>query len=173
MLSLNRSSLLGVLMLALPAWTVAADKAAPLVNPAGVASVAGTASMGAPAPAKAASCDARGSVGELKSQSFSQAFSTSPSLCGSLASVLKRLFSRSAGAGRKLEGDKPLNLVTARREYQAAQADPAFSAELKSLTADEADPIRRAALEAALLDEQGYYEARDLLLRELSQKLGL
>lgn len=127
----------------------------------------------ASAAPREARCEARSSVDDVKGQRFTQAFSAPAQVCGSLRAVLKRLFSREAAAGRKLEKDRPLNLDSARREYKTAMADPALAAQLKTLQAEESDPLRRRALEAALLDEQGHYEARDLVLREIATELGL
>ncbi len=86
--------------------------------------------------------------------------------CTSIGKVLGRMMAGRKAGGRKLEEDKPLDLAAAERERQTALADPELRADLAALTWQEADPARRAVLEAAVFHDFGHYQARDLALRQ-------
>ena len=120
-----------------------------------------------------AKCEARSTIAGVQKSTLLQAFWAGPDDCNSIRAVLGRLGSSTKAGGRKLEGDKPLNVAAAERERRVALADPAFKAQFDALLAAEADPLRRQLLEAALLDQNGHYLARDLLLRQISVSLGL
>lgn len=92
--------------------------------------------------------------------------------CNSLQNVLRRLAGTSTSAGKKLEGDKPLDVAAATRERQQAHADPEFAKALQEAQAPESDALRRLVLEAALLEEFGHFAARELVLREAQALLG-
>ena len=85
--------------------------------------------------------------------------------CTSIGKVLSRMMAGRKAGGRKLEDDKPLELAAAERERQTALADPELRADLAALIGQEADPARRAVLEAAVFHDFGHYQARDLALR--------
>ncbi len=91
-----------------------------------------------------------------------------PALCNSLLKILARLASGQKAGGRKLEGDKALDVAAAQRERQTALAEAGFRAEFEALTDEENDAVRKLVLEAALLHNHGFYLARDLLLRQLA-----
>lgn len=88
--------------------------------------------------------------------------------CLSIGKVLSRMVAGRKAGGRKLEDDKPLDLAAAERERQTALADPELRADLAGLTGQEADPARRAVLEAAVFHDFGHYQARDLALRQVA-----
>jgi hypothetical protein len=91
--------------------------------------------------------------------------------CGSLMSVLDRLFNTRKTGGRKLEEDRPFNVQAAQTDLAKAQADPEVRARLEKLRRTVADPTRRLVYEAAVLDEEGYYGARDLRINQIKQQL--
>jgi len=88
--------------------------------------------------------------------------------CGSVKTVLLLLVGQRKVGGRKLEGDKPLDVAAARQERQQAMADAEFREVLTHEQQGEADPQRRLLLEAAALHEFGHFKARDLVLGELA-----
>lgn len=91
--------------------------------------------------------------------------------CDSLVSVWKKLFTRSQIGGRQLEEKQPLDPRAAQQEIDQARKTPALRAELDRIQKYEADPQRRQLLEAALFDDEGFYQARDLRIQELQSKL--
>jgi len=118
-------------------------------------------------------CDTRATVANLqKNASFTQVFLADADTCNSLRNILKRLSGSSVSGGKKLEASKALDPVAAGRERAAAKAETEFAAELAALQAQETDPVRRLVLEAALLDENGKYAARDLVLSEIQALIG-
>lgn len=88
--------------------------------------------------------------------------------CGSVTMVLRQLLGQRKVGGRKLEGDKPLDVAAAQQERQRALADAEFRQALLQEQQDESDPRRRLLLEAGTLHEFGYFKARDLVLGELA-----
>ena len=93
----------------------------------------------------------------------------SPQRCSSLIATAKRLDSDAKKAGRKLEGDKPLDERAAEQERAAAQRDPDIAAALAAELGTETDPARRLLIEATVMHDKGLYKARDLLLMQLRQ----
>jgi hypothetical protein len=91
--------------------------------------------------------------------------------CGSLASVLSKLAQRGKVGGKRLEEEKPVNLNGAQANLRAAQRDPAVRARLERVRAAVEDETMRLVYEAAILDEEGYYNARELLIQQLLQRL--
>jgi len=122
-------------------------------------------------------CDARTTVQALNDARIAAAaaiagsYAVDPNknakLCASLGKVLWRLINGQKSGGRKLEGDKPMDLAEAERERQAALADPALRAELDSVLSQEPDAARRLVLEAAVMHNNSHYLARDLAMRQL------
>jgi hypothetical protein len=91
--------------------------------------------------------------------------------CGSLMSVLDRLTNTKKSGGRKLEEDRPFNPQAAQADLAKAQADPEVRQRLDKVRKQISDPNRRLLYEAAILDEEGYYSARDLRINQLKQQL--
>jgi hypothetical protein len=91
--------------------------------------------------------------------------------CGSLMSVLDRLTNTKKSGGRKLEEDRPFNPQAAQADLAKAQADPEVRQRLDKVRKQISDPKRRLLYEAAILDEEGYYSARDLRINQLKQQL--
>lgn len=91
--------------------------------------------------------------------------------CGSLMSVIDRLLNTRKAGGRKLEEDRPFNAQAAQADLAKAKADPEVRQRLDKINKEVADPTRRLVYEAAVLDEEGYYSARDLRINQLKQQL--
>ncbi|MNE85769.1 hypothetical protein D3C80_1828040 [compost metagenome] len=73
--------------------------------------------------------------------------------------------------GRKLEEDRPYNPSQAQANYAQAQADPDVRQRLDAVGKEVSDGNLRLLYQAAILDEEGYYGARDMLVRQLRQQL--
>ena len=107
-------------------------------------------------------------------QAFNAVFVQAPTKgvdCGSIASVWHKLALRGKTGGRKLEADAPLDLEVASRQLQQAQRDPTVSARLAAVQQNTSNPIELAILQAAILDEEGLYTARDARVADLSVSL--
>jgi hypothetical protein len=87
--------------------------------------------------------------------------------CSDLSKVLGRLAHGSRQAGKKLEDDKPLDVAAAQAELdQALQQDPELKAQLDALRSTVTDEQTRLIYEAALLQSNSLYGARDLRLQQ-------
>lgn len=91
--------------------------------------------------------------------------------CGSLASVLERVVNTRKRGGRRLEDERPFNPSEAQADLAQAHGDPAVRRRLEQIRKDVPDGPQRLLYEAATLDEEGYYSARDLRIRELQRQL--
>jgi hypothetical protein len=90
--------------------------------------------------------------------------------CTSLSSVTGRLFHQKPVGGRGLEDAKPFDPAAAQADLDEAMRDPDTGKRLAALH-DVTDENLRLYLEAAVLDEDGHYAARDLRIRQLQQRL--
>lgn len=86
--------------------------------------------------------------------------------CGSLQNVLTMLERSNRTGGRRLETDKPFDPVAAQANLDAALRKPEVRARLDELRAVE-DANERLAYEAAVLDDEGFYDARNLKLDQI------
>lgn len=91
--------------------------------------------------------------------------------CGSLASVLHLVGNTPKQGGRKLEDERPFDAHEAQAELAQAHADPVLRRRLDEIRKDIPDGPQRLLYEAATFDEEGYYSARDLRIRQLQQQL--
>ena len=91
--------------------------------------------------------------------------------CDSLRSVLSKLSSDQRIGGRKLEDDKPFDEAAAQKDLEAARRDPNIRSRIEKIRRQVADENARLALEAAVMDEAGHYGGRELLIRQLRQRL--
>lgn len=91
--------------------------------------------------------------------------------CSSLTSVMDKVIHRNRTSGRRLENEKPLNITDAEANLAAALRTPAISARLAKLKQEVPDEKVRLYLEAAILDEEGYYNARELRIQQLMEKI--
>lgn len=94
-----------------------------------------------------------------------------PIECGSLESVLASVAKTHKAGGRKLEEDRPFNLQEAQANLAEAQSEPLVKRRLEQIRKNVQDANQRLLYEAATLDEEGYYGARDLRIRQLQQQL--
>lgn len=88
--------------------------------------------------------------------------------CGSLASVWQKVTLRGREGGRKLDGDKPLDVPAAQREWEGALRDATVGPRLMALQKTISDPTELTLYQAAVLDEEGLYAARNWRLVELT-----
>ena len=105
---------------------------------------------------------------------LSQIFSKSPNGVASFASVTvvaDKIINRKKTGGRKLEEDKPLDVKVAQANLDAALKSPEVKARLEKARKDIPDEKQRLAYEASILDEEGYYSARELKIQQLLQRL--
>jgi hypothetical protein len=93
--------------------------------------------------------------------------------CDSLVTVLSSLIDGKRSGGRKLEQDKPLDPADAQANLAAALQDPQVKEQLDGLKRDVSDENIRILYEAAVLDAEGFYGARELLIEKLRQNLGV
>jgi hypothetical protein len=102
---------------------------------------------------------------------FIKSLSDTNAACGSVKVVLSRVVSREKTGGRKLEPDKPLDLKKAQANLEAALKDPEIKARVDKARAEIKDENVLLAYEAAVFDEEGFYDARDLKIQQLQQRL--
>jgi len=102
---------------------------------------------------------------------FFNSFMASNPPCGSGKAVLNRIVSRDKTGGRKLEPDKPLDTKKAQANLDAALADPAIKARIDKARAEIRDESVLLAYEAAVFDDEGYYDARELRVQQLLQRI--
>lgn len=91
--------------------------------------------------------------------------------CDSLRAVLGKLSHGERTGGRKLEGDRPFDEAAALKDLEAARRDPPIRNRIEKIRREVVDENARLALEAAVMDEEGHYGGRELLIRQLRQKL--
>lgn len=94
-----------------------------------------------------------------------------PAACGSLESVVAKVTRQTKVGGRRLEKDRPLNPAEAQANLAAAQKNPAVQTRLEQVAKEVQDANVRMVYEAAFLDEEGFYAARDLKIQQLQQAL--
>jgi hypothetical protein len=94
--------------------------------------------------------------------------------CSGLMRVMRLILGEiTPPGGRKLKPLSGLDHANAKAQYAEALANPAFVADLQARTANWTDPIVRKIIEAALLDDHGYYGAQMLLVQELRATAGV
>lgn len=101
---------------------------------------------------------------------FSNFMSSNPP-CGSAKAVLHRVLNREKTGGRKLESDKPLDMKQAQTNLDAAMKNPEIRARIEKARREITDENARLAYEAAIFDDEGYYDARELKIQHLLQRL--
>jgi hypothetical protein len=124
------------------------------------------AALGSSLGASADSCRAADTLKAFRQRLGNADFSSS--VCSSINAVLKRVLQGDKVGGRQLEPTKALDRQAAAQERANAARDPEFARDLKNETNGETDPLRRLVIEAALLDDTGAYQARDLLIEQIS-----
>jgi hypothetical protein len=104
-------------------------------------------------------------------KAFIKSFGDKQPPCGSGKVVLSRVINREKTGGRKLEPDKPFDLKKAQANLEAALKDPAIKARIDKAHADIKDENVLLAYEAAVFDDEGYYDARELKIQQLLQRI--
>ena len=92
--------------------------------------------------------------------------------CSALGKVFGRLANGSRPAGKRLEDEKPLDVAAAQAELdRALQQDPELKAQLEALRNAVTDEQERVIYEAALLQSNNLYGARDLRLQQFIKQV--
>lgn len=91
--------------------------------------------------------------------------------CSSVMRVLVELQKGKSAGGRKLKPGH-FDRAAAEKELATARADPAFNESLRAALSGVTDPAARKVVEAAVLDDAGYFSARELLMNELFELSG-
>jgi hypothetical protein len=87
--------------------------------------------------------------------------------CGSLTTVWGKITRQGKTGGRQLEKDRPLNVAEAEANLATALKNPVVRERLDRVAMEVDDPGARLVYEAAILDEEGFYAARDLKIQQL------
>ena len=92
--------------------------------------------------------------------------------CADLGKILSKLVNSGVQAGKKLEHDQPFNSAAAQAELdQALQQNPELKSQLDALRSAVTDDYERMLYEAALLQSNSLYGARDLRLQQFIQQV--
>ena len=90
--------------------------------------------------------------------------------CGSLATVIDHLANRKRTGGRRLEEEKPLDVKAAQADLDKAMKDEEIRARLDKARTTFPDETAAMIYQAAILDSEGYYAARDLIVSQLMER---
>jgi hypothetical protein len=90
-----------------------------------------------------------------------------PSVCLSLATVFDRITNNRRGAGKRLEADEPLDASAAQAELDEALKVDSIRTRIEEMRQAQPNVNSQRLYEAALLDAEGYYAARDLIISKL------
>lgn len=127
--------------------------------------IAGTSSVGAATP-----CTGLMPL-PPKLDGFVSSFLAKKPPCGSAKLVLQRIGGRAVAGGRKLEPDKPLDMRRAQQDLDMALRDPEVRKLMEQAEREIPDINVRLAYEASILDDNGFYSARELKLQQLLQRI--
>lgn len=97
-----------------------------------------------------------------------QAALTGPQ-CGAVLKVLAQLQANTVPGGRKLHEGKPLDRAAAKAELQEARSSPEFTGRLAAALEGVTELNGRLVVEAALLDDEGYFSASRLLMEDIAK----
>ncbi len=90
--------------------------------------------------------------------------------CNSVLTVIGKVKRSDKVGGRKLEKDKPFDPVEAQANLDSALQDPEIRTRIEKIRSEIKDEDVRLVYEAATFDEEGYYDARELIIQRLRQK---
>ena len=90
-------------------------------------------------------------------------------VCLSLATVFERITNNKRGGGKRLEDDKPLDIVAAQAELDEAMKDDSIRTRIEEIQKTQPSVNSQLLYEAALLDSESFYAARDLIISKLVQ----
>lgn len=102
---------------------------------------------------------------------FFRSFMAANPPCGSAKVVWNTIVNREKKGGRRLEAERPLDVKKAQANLDAALKDPGIRARIDKARRQITDENALLAYEAAIFDEEGYYDARELKLQQLLQRL--
>jgi hypothetical protein len=91
--------------------------------------------------------------------------------CKALTSVLNEVISRGETGGKNSKKNELFNPMKGEADLKKAIANPDTRGRIEKIRADVVDEGARAVYEAAILEEEGYRDARELKLRQLQQRL--
>ena len=91
--------------------------------------------------------------------------------CASFRTVMGKVAGRETTAGRRLEKDRPFNPGAAQANVDKALRDPGVRKRIEALRTEVPDDTVRLLHEAVVFDEEGYYDARELRIQQLRQRL--
>lgn len=91
--------------------------------------------------------------------------------CSSIASVVSLILKRDTAGGRRLERDQPVSTARAQADLEAAYRDAEVRSLLEQVARETPDAAMRLLYEAAILDDGGYYAARDAKIEQLRKQL--
>jgi hypothetical protein len=100
---------------------------------------------------------------------MAQVFKDQDSSCRSAITVASQALSKNKGAHMKLEAKKAFDPVVGQANLEAALADPLVTEQLNAARADFPDEGMWLLFQATIFDAEGYYDARDLLVRQIQQ----
>lgn len=106
-----------------------------------------------------------------KLDGFVSSFLAKDPPCGSARLVLQKIGGRAVAGGRKLEPEKPLDMRLARQNLELALKDPEVRKLMERAEREIPDINVRLAYEASILDDNGFYSARELKLQQLLQQI--
>ena len=114
-----------------------------------------------------------GNSGRLKAlyDAFIRGAPSRGASCRSLADVLNKVSYHSATGGRRLEKDKPFDPAEAQANMDLALQDPEIRSQIENIRREIEEENVRLVYEAAIYDDEGYYDARELIIQRLRQKL--
>jgi hypothetical protein len=111
------------------------------------------------------------SVGENLSGSIKLLFGFAAAEdCGSLATVLDRVSNRKRTGGRRLEEEKPLDVAAAQADLAEAMKDEEIRARVEKAREALGDETAAMIYQATVLDSEGHYAARDLIVSQLVER---
>ena len=106
-----------------------------------------------------------------KLDGFVSSFLAKKPPCGSAKLVLQKIGGRAVAGGRKLEPEKPLDMRQAQQDLELALKDPEVRKLMERAEREIPDINVRLAYEASILDDNGFYGARELKLQQLLQRI--
>jgi hypothetical protein len=95
------------------------------------------------------------------------------SSCGSAFTVASQTLGRNKSAHLRLEDKKAFDPAQGQANLDEALKDPAVQEQLQDARPQIADEDLWQLYQASVFDAEGYYDARDFVVRQLQQKLGL
>jgi len=92
--------------------------------------------------------------------------------CTSLGDVILKLVKGTRVGGKRLEEDKPFDRGAAQANLDQALREPQIVDQIAELERSVADEKARILYEAAILDAEGFYGARDLRIQQYRDRAG-